>query len=127
MVIERRLGPDLGDRDQIITTFGGLFERTAHDLGLMIGPKGINAVLQRALRTVRPSQPLLVAVRVNDHGLHLEALEGTESDRAAIGEALGELFIATMEVTASLIGYDLVEPIICRIENLREPKAKTAR
>jgi hypothetical protein len=125
MVIGRRLGRDPGDRGQIIAAFGGLFDRAARDLGLMIGPKGINAVLQRALHIARPRQPPLLMVGVNDDGLHLESLEGSESDCTAIADALAELFIITMEVMASLIGYDLVAPIIRRMENLTETKVQT--
>ncbi len=109
-----------GGREEVIAAFADLFDHTVYDFGLMIGPKGICAVLERALQAVRRDQPLLGLVRVSDHAVHLDRLQTADAEVAAITAALTDLFITAMDVIASLIGFDLVLPIMRRFEHTAE-------
>ncbi len=112
----KRLARKSAERDDLIAAFGALFERTWRDLGLMVGAQGVSAVLQRAQRLTRLRHPLIELVKIDDHAVHLEGLHGCESTLAAIRDALTEVFVTSMEIMASLIGYDLVAPLVQGIE-----------
>ena len=115
-VLGQRLARKSDGRDEVVAAFAALFERTWRDLGLMVGAKGVSSVMQRARRLARGGQPAVELVKVNDRAVHLEALQGSELTPNAIRDGLTEVFVTTMEIMASLIGYDLVAPLVQGIE-----------
>jgi len=88
------------------------------ELELLIGPKGVEAVMRRALKVATARQPLLQSTTIDVGGPSWAPLNeppGGEA-QAALCAAVGDLFLTSADVMCTLVGIDLVRPILQRLE-----------
>ncbi len=112
---------------EVAAAFGRLYSCTWLELSFLIGPRGTRAVAERALRRALTRTALLWGVDVHDDGLSFERLQiSAEASEGgpALQEALADLYFSCMEIMCSLIGVDLVQSILNRIESLSARREK---
>lgn len=101
-----------------------LLEGTVEELGPLLGHRGVSAVFARALVLARTTDPALASSLVVTRD-RIEFLPDARRARGTIAPHFCRLYLAVMEVTTSLIGFDLVEPILRRIDLRSEPQGQS--
>lgn len=91
-----------------------LLEHLRREIARIIGEGGCAALLRSAVHRARVRAPILAAVHIQGADLDISALRSCRPGDLAAG--LAELSMCMLEVLASLIGLDLVEPLIQRVE-----------
>ncbi len=96
-----------------------LLEKTAQELAYLLGPRGVEAVLVRALSVVRTRLPGVDHfVLISREKLELSPRSAEEG--CALSRQFCFFYLTAMDITSSLIGFDLVEPVLRRVELRRE-------
>ncbi len=116
-LLERWIPPEKDERQ--VRACQELLEQTAQELAYLLGPRGVEAVLERALNVVRAREPgldHLVAISRDK----IELSPRSAEERCGMGRQFCSFYLTAMEITSSLIGFDLVEPVLRRVELRRQ-------
>lgn len=102
------------EREQDSAALATALQRTADELGVVIGRQGALLVLARAFAVARRDAPALDAVALDADGS--VRLAGTPAAaREELERSIARLFLTYLDLTSSLIGFDLVRPILRRV------------
>lgn len=103
--------------------FVALFDRTWLAISPIIGAKGVRAIMARATKLTQARRPLLDLVDVSEEGVSLARLRAGEPPAVEVLRAsMTDLFCTAMDVLCSLIGIDLVQPMLQSLE--RSPEGR---
>lgn len=107
-----------GSTQELLNAFESLFGRLLAEFAQLIGARGAQGVLRRALHLVERHWPFISPLEVTESAGRFDILRRAdpEPDATELGSALSDLFIAAVDVLTSLIGYDLAEPIVRRMD-----------
>ncbi len=92
-----------------------LFDRAHASLVPLLGPLGTQAVVRRAIARATRRQPVLTNVVVTESRVMLDAVVSNGPATKELRAAADDLFCSTMDVVASLIGLDLLLPMLERL------------
>jgi hypothetical protein len=106
-------------RADLLAAFSDLSTIVWQSLSPLIGKRGVEAVLLRAARLAGERHPLLQLLVITPEGVTFTRLQDDESvELALLHAALTDLFATTTDLLCSLIGIDLLRPMLARMERL---------
>jgi hypothetical protein len=111
-------------RADLLALFSGLSSTIWQVLSPLIGNKGVSALMGRSLRLAAARHPFLRQVVITSEGIAFTSLQGDESlTSAVLYDGLLDLFCTAMDLLCSLIGIDLVQPMLENMERFRKGQA----
>jgi len=91
--------------------------RALQDLQELVGTSGAVAIAQRAMHLSRRRHPLVGQLELDEQALALllPAPEQPQPDAGQLREGLENMLVSTVEIAVSLLGEELVRPILERL------------